>query len=254
MQCKATTSKGKRCMNSSLKGKDYCYAHRGEEEKAKRRTREESDNITCSFCGLERKKVRKLISGSAAYICDECVNICIEVLFDEKNFDPSLLPSIYQKSRIPKTRIHQPYGVDVNPRFNTFQPDLKKNHCLHLCPYREPYNTIFNGTVKPILEKEGFTVNRSDEKPGAQATLDGIWKEIYSSEVIIAEVTGKDPDIMYQIGMAHTVGKPVIILSQSMDDIPFDLKYTGCLIYTDTPKGMEMLEAQIAGLMRFIKG
>jgi hypothetical protein len=59
---------------------------------------------------------------------------------------------------------------------------------------------------------------------------------------------------MYEIGMAHTVGKPVLIVTQDIDDVPFDLKHHRCIMYSYTPKGCAALEEKISGTIRFISG
>ena len=59
---------------------------------------------------------------------------------------------------------------------------------------------------------------------------------------------------MYEIGMAHTVGKPVVIITQSIEDVPFDLKQYRCIVYDYTPRGCQQLEEKIAGTLLFAKG
>jgi hypothetical protein len=58
---------------------------------------------------------------------------------------------------------------------------------------------------------------------------------------------------MYEIGMAHTVGKPVIIITQKIDDVPFDLKHHRCIIYEYTPRGCAKLEERLSATIRFLK-
>jgi len=74
-----------------------------------------------------------------------------------------------------------------------------------------------------------------------------------SSEFILADVTGKNPNVMYEIGMAHTIGKPVIIITQQIDDVPFDLRHYRCIVYEYTPRGCKDLERKISGTLRFLK-
>lgn len=58
---------------------------------------------------------------------------------------------------------------------------------------------------------------------------------------------------MYEIGIAHTVGKPVIIITQTMDDVPFDLKHYRCIVYSYTPRGILEFEERIAGTLSFLR-
>ncbi len=44
---------------------------------------DQSDNLFCSFCGKNQKEVKKLIAGPAVYICDECIQLCGEIIEEE---------------------------------------------------------------------------------------------------------------------------------------------------------------------------
>ena len=44
---------------------------------------EDNDNLFCSFCGKSQKEVNKLIAGPAVYICDECIQLCNEIIAEE---------------------------------------------------------------------------------------------------------------------------------------------------------------------------
>ena len=46
-----------------------------------------NDNLFCSFCGKNQKEVQKLIAGPAVYICDECIQLCSEIIEEEKGKD-----------------------------------------------------------------------------------------------------------------------------------------------------------------------
>ena len=51
--------------------------------------------------------------------------------------------------------------------------------------------------------------------------------------------------MFYETGIAHTVGKEVKLITQSMDDVPFDLKHLRCIVYEYTPRGMATLEQNL---------
>ncbi|MDX2500154.1 MAG: ClpX C4-type zinc finger protein, partial [Deltaproteobacteria bacterium] len=49
--------------------------------------KDENDNLFCSFCGKNQSEVRKLIAGPAVYICDECIQLCSEIIEEESEKD-----------------------------------------------------------------------------------------------------------------------------------------------------------------------
>ncbi len=143
--------------------------------------------------------------------------------------------------------------IGLTPRFEKLDFKLKEKHCFHLCPFIEPFNTIYQDHVIPAVEKEGFIVSRADDIFGFRPIINDIWEEINSAEVIIADVTGRNANVMYEIGMAHTVGKPVMIITQNIDDVPFDLRHHRCIIYDYTPRGCKTLEANISNTLGYLK-
>jgi nucleoside 2-deoxyribosyltransferase len=72
-----------------------------------------------------------------------------------------------------------------------------------------------------------------------------IWKQINQAKVVIADLTFKNPNVFYELGLAHAIGKPVVLIAQTIDDIPFDLRSVRIVIYTDSPKGYDDLADQI---------
>ncbi len=54
--------------------------------------------------------------------------------------------------------------------------------------------------------------------------MSDIWKSIREARFILAELTGRNPNVFYEIGLAHAIGKPIILLTRNQEDVPFDLK------------------------------
>lgn len=197
----------------------------------------------CSFCYRLKSETKILITGGDAYICDRCIERAVSLSHDD---------GITFKFT-PKNIEVDIASLGVKPKFGKLQFIIKENHCFYLCPFIEPFNTIYKDHIVKSLKKVGFTVNRADEIFGTQPIIEDIWEEINSASIIIADVTGKNPNVMYEIGLAHTVGKPVIIVSQTIDDVPFDLRHYRCIIYDFTPRGCQQLEEKIISTLKFVK-
>jgi hypothetical protein len=197
--------------------------------------------LRCSFCGKTVETVKRFISGPGVYICNECVEVCFEILEEEGD--------LVRGSSGNQLDLH---ALGLSPRFNRLRFSVKEKHCFYLCPFSEPFDAVYREHVLPLVEAQGFTIERADEIFGTQPIIEDIWEGIVSSSVIIADVSGRNPNVMYEIGMAHTVGKPVIIMTQSIDDVPFDLKHHRCIVYSYTPKGCKDLEEKLAGTLKFV--
>lgn len=61
--------------------------------------------------------------------------------------------------------------------------------------------------------------------------MDDVWRMIRDAEIIVAELTTQNANVFYELGLAHAAGKPVILLSETMDDVPFDLRSLRVITY-----------------------
>jgi len=111
------------------------------------------------------------------------------------------------------------------------QSELMKPIAFALMPFRDPYNKYYGAIIKPAAEEAGMRSLRADEIFGPTEIVKDVWKAINDAEIIVAELTTRNPNVMYELGLCHAIGKPVIMLSQNIDDIPFDLKSLRCILY-----------------------
>lgn len=106
-----------------------------------------------------------------------------------------------------------------------------QNSCFVVMPFSPLFSTQYERVIRPAVEAAGLICIRGDEIYTKPRIMDDIWQSLRSSRVIIAELTGKNPNVMYEIGLAHALGKVVIILTRNEDDVPFDLKALRYLFY-----------------------
>lgn len=111
--------------------------------------------------------------------------------------------------------------------------DLGKltNSCFVIMPFTSTYNTQYERVIRPAVEEAGLTCVRADEIYSKPQIMADIWKSIRSSRIVIAELTGRNTNVFYEVGLAHTLGKPVIITTRDEEDVPFDLKALRYLFY-----------------------
>jgi Domain of unknown function (DUF5919) len=107
--------------------------------------------------------------------------------------------------------------------------------CFVLMPFTEPFNDYYKTILVPAIKAAGFESIRADEIYGTKPIIEDIFDNIRNSTALVADVTGKNPNVNYELGVAHALNRPVVILSQSIDDIPFDYRHLRAIIY-DTKK------------------
>jgi hypothetical protein len=120
----------------------------------------------------------------------------------------------------------------------------KKNTCFILMPFTANWSNEVLRMLSTILSDHDFFPMRSDELFD-QDVMEGIWRCINEADLIIADCTERSPNVFYELGMAHTLGKDVIIIVQDSNDIPFDIKRFRYIEYKPDDKGYRKLEEQL---------
>src|SRR5688572_13651792 len=91
-------------------------------------------------------------------------------------------------------------------------------------PFSRELTDIYELGIKAGCELAGVTCTRVDEQIFSEHILKRIYQQIDDADLIIAEMTGRNPNVFYEVGYAHARDKTVLLLTRSEDDIPFDLR------------------------------
>lgn len=125
-------------------------------------------------------------------------------------------------------------------------PTKSAKFAFVLMPFKPALTEVYQLVVKPAVERvTGFRCMRADDIYGPTAIMADVWKAIVDSKIVIADLTDRNPNVFYELGLAHAMGKPVVMISQSLDDVPFDLRHLRVLLYTNTDSGRKGLEGQL---------
>ncbi len=84
--------------------------------------------------------------------------------------------------------------------------------------------------------------------------MEQIWEQITKARVLLADLTGKNPNVFYELGLAHAKSKPVIFIASNLEDIPFDLRHLRVIIYEQkNPNWGEELKQNITNYLKNAK-
>ena len=109
----------------------------------------------------------------------------------------------------------------------------------------EDLQVVYEDYVKPTIEGQCYLrCIRGDDMFGSEVIMDDIIAAISNAEIVVADLTGQNANVFYEVGIAH-VSKPVLLLAQSVDDVPFDLRHRRVLIYDYSPHGCKRLEQRL---------
>jgi len=114
-----------------------------------------------------------------------------------------------------------------------------------IMPFDEKYRSLYETFIKTLLSDLGLETKRADEIFGTNPIIQDILENIQKSRLIIAFVTESNPNVLYEIGVAHTLKKDVIILTPNVHKLPFDIRHLRCIQYDDSLAGSEKLRSDL---------
>jgi hypothetical protein len=75
----------------------------------------------------------------------------------------------------------------------------------------------------PAIKEAGFEPVRADELFTTGSVVEQIWEQIEKAKLLLADLSGKNPNVFYELGLAHAAKKPVVFTASLVDDVPFDV-------------------------------
>ncbi|MDP9383047.1 MAG: hypothetical protein M3Q29_23495 [Chloroflexota bacterium] len=150
-------------------------------------------------------------------------------------------PSAHRVVGVPQPNRLMP----VNPLFQGRDFALDASKAFVLSPFGGDFDAIYRDHIKKAVESIGVHCRRADDFYDNSSIIEDIWRAINEAGIVISDLTGRNPNVFYETGIAHTLGKEVILLTQSSEDVPFDVRHIRYIRYAYTPPGMTKLEEVI---------
>lgn len=117
----------------------------------------------------------------------------------------------------------------------TRQYEPKKGKCFIIMPYGKKrldsgeefdWDTFYKEFIKNAIEDIGMEPVIAGSIYETDTILESVWKGIQEAEIIIADLTGQNPNVLYELGLAHVIGKRVVLLARKGENIPQDIVHT----------------------------
>ena len=93
-----------------------------------------------------------------------------------------------------------------------------------LMPFGDEFESVYEDLIFPALSEAGFITTRADQFNTQQSVMQDIIQSIGRSALIIADLTGGNPNVYYELGIAHGLRRQVILMTQKIESLPFDLR------------------------------
>lgn len=133
--------------------------------------------------------------------------------------------------------------VPANPiwRGRLFETDTTLAFCLLL--FKDNFMQVFEEGVLPAIEAAGLRGIHAGQIFDNREIIEDIWESICTSRIVIADVTDRNPNVFYELGICHTLGKEVIVITQRSEDVPFDIRHRKFIEYI--PNKMSSLRTRL---------
>jgi len=142
------------------------------------------------------------------------------VIAGQSDKDITSLPD----ARIQPSEFLRSHGIE--PAKILAIPDL----IFVLTPFHEDFQDEFEA-VSQVGRELGFSVNRGDERATQGDIFPQLLRLLVAARVVIANISGRNPNVFYELGIAHALDKPVILLAHNQTDVPFDIRSKRIVFY-----------------------
>ena len=115
-------------------------------------------------------------------------------------------------------------------------------------PFAKEFEDVYLLGIRDVAETSGFIVERADDIEHSDNILDVICAKINAADAIIGDTTGANPNVFYEIGYAHALKCPTILIARKGSDLPFDLQGKNHIMYETIVELRERLKKRLASV------
>lgn len=207
---------------------------------AVRRDEEESEEIAGKINRSLRRIGYELVPGDLTY---SGVKYAIQ----------ALRPGTYSSRR----EISSPTRYDNEQKcpkaFNVEPwPLTRLGHVAVMMPFDAAFDSVYEA-VGAACERLCLKPLRVDDIYGPTHIIDDVFRTIEQSQLVISDLTGRNPNVLYETGLAHARNRDVVMIVQNKDDVPFNLRHIRYVKYLPNVQGLEGLVVDLAKTIQAIQ-
>lgn len=137
-------------------------------------------------------------------------------------------------------------GTKLAPRVFRFPTEVPRDADLVavMMPFEARFDAVY-GALGEAVDAAGLECRRADDIWENDHIMDDVISLIWRARVVISDLSTKNPNVFYETGIAHSLGRDVIQIAQSIDDVPFDLRFLRTVVYLSNNEGLADLKDQV---------
>ena len=123
------------------------------------------------------------------------------------------------------------------------------NHIAIMMPFERSFDPVYQA-IQSACKNEGLESRRVDQIYTPTPVVRDIFSTIAQSRMVISDLTGRNPNVLYETGLAHALNRHVIMIAQNKADIPFDLDHIRFFPYLPNEEGFDKLKSELSAALR----
>jgi hypothetical protein len=135
-------------------------------------------------------------------------------------------------------------------KFLSYSVTTHRRVAFVVMQFGAPYDQLYADVIRPVVAGCGFEAVRADDDFGPGLIIADVVRRIQEADVVVADITPENQNVFYEVGYAHALGKPTILLAEKGKRLPFDVSGFRTLFYENTIAGKAAVEQ---GLRRHIE-
>lgn len=144
--------------------------------------------------------------------------------------------------------------VVFSPNIFELPPDSVDGSLVSvMMPFSPSLSSVYSA-IQSAAAEQGMNCTRADDIWQHSTIIQDIFSLIFKSSIVVCDFTGKNPNVFYEAGIAHTLGKHVIPITQSEHDIPFDLQHHRYIKYLNNGEGVAELQKALSSRITTLNG
>ncbi len=147
-----------------------------------------------------------------------------------------------QNTTVPKSFFLQSHGIDIT----STKP--KQNSLFVLTPFHDDFMDEFE-SISRVGRRMGFNVSRGDERVHSGEIFPHLLRLLVEARIVVANITGRNPNVFYELGIAHALDKSVILIAHKKAEVPFDVRSKQIIFYSDNLELERLLEPMLARII-----
>lgn len=138
-------------------------------------------------------------------------------------------------------------------RISNFKVEQREPKVFVVMQFSAPYDDLYTDVIRPVCAELGLAPVRADETAGPGVIIADIERSISEATAIIAEITPTNPNVYYEVGYAHALKKPTILIAENLTHLPFDVSPFRALFYENTIAGKNRVETGLRNHLQAIQ-